>query len=107
MPTPLTRADLTAALDTQSAVIKRDLNDRFEHYEKRATNALADHERREDQRHRDMMQGFAQVIENVNQHTTAELAALRADLDIRQQFNHLTAALAQRFGVSVQELTGR
>jgi len=30
-----------------------------------------------------MMQGFAQVIENVNAHNTAELAQLRADLDIR------------------------
>jgi 5-formyltetrahydrofolate cyclo-ligase len=85
MATPLTREELRDAL-----------NDRFEHYE-----------HRHDQRHREMMQGFAQVIETVNDHTTAELAKLRADLDIRHEFDHLAAAVAQRFGVSVQDLTGR
>lgn len=92
----LTVADLTAALDTQTEVIKRTLNDRFEHYEKR-----------QDSRHREMMQGFAQIIENVNAHTTAELAQLRTDLDIRKEFDHLAATVAQRFGVTVGELTGR
>ena len=76
--------------------LREELNDRFEHYEKR-----------QDQRHAEMMQGFAQVIENVNDHTTAELAKLRADLDIRQEFDHLAAQVAQRFGVTLQELTGR
>ena len=96
MSEPLTRADLTAALETQSAVFKRDLNDRFEHYEKR-----------QDERHREMMQGFAQVIENVNAHTTDELNRLRADLDIRKEFDHLTAVVAQRLGITVADLIGR
>lgn len=106
MSEPLTRADLIQALDTQSDIFKRELSDRFEHYELRAANTMAEHERREDERHREMIQGFAQVIENVNSHTTAELAELRADLDIRKEFDHLTAALAQRFGVTVGDLTG-
>lgn len=96
MPVPLTREEL-----------RDELNDRFNHYEKRAVNALTDHARREDERHREMMQGFAQAIEAVNEHTTTELAKLRTDLDIRQEFDHLAATVAQRFGVSVQELTGR
>ena len=96
MAESLSRADLTTALNTQTEVIKRELNDRFEHYEKRA-----------DQRHREMMQGFAQVIENVNAHTTDELNKLRAELDIRKEFDHLAATVARRFGVSVGELTGR
>lgn len=73
-----------------------ELNDRFDHYEKR-----------QDERHREMMQGFAQVIEGINNHTTEELVALRRDLDIRQEFDHLAAALAQRFGVAISDLTGR
>jgi IS1 family transposase len=82
---PLTREEL-----------REELNDRFDHYEKR-----------QDERHREMMQGFAQVIEGVNNHTTEELAALRRDLDIRKEFDHLAAALAQRLGVAVSDLTGR
>jgi hypothetical protein len=107
MSESLTRADLTAALETHTEVLKRDLADRFEHYEKRATNRMAEHERREDERHREMMQGFAQVIENVNDHTTAELTKLRADLGIRQEFDHLAMTVAQRFGLTVHDLTGR
>lgn len=107
MSEPLTRADLTAVLDTQTEVIKRDLNDRFEHYEKRSTNAMTEHERREDERHHEMMQNFTQFIENVNAHTTAELTKLRTDLDIRKEFDQLAATVAQRFGVTVADLTGR
>lgn len=75
--------------------LTRTLNDRFEHYEKR-----------QDKKHEEMMAGFAQVIENVNAHTTNELTNLRADLDIRKEFDHLAATVAQRFGVPVSELTG-
>lgn len=96
MSNPLTRADLKKLLDTQTEVLKRNLNERFEHYEKR-----------QDSRHREMQQGFAQVVENVNDHTTAELTQLRTDLDIRKEFDHLAATVAQRFGVTVADLTGR
>lgn len=106
-PKPLTRADLkklleaqsdgiNRKLDTQTEVINRKLNDRFEHYEKR-----------QDNKHREMMQGFAQVIETVNDHTTEELKQLRTDLDIRKEFDHLAATVAQRFGVTIADLTGR
>ena len=96
MSEPLTQADLTAAFETQSAVFKRDLNDRFEHYEKR-----------QDERHREMMLGFAQIIENVNTHTTDAMTQLRTDLDIRKDFDHLASVVAQRLGVTVADLIGR
>lgn len=96
MPQPVTHTDLKELLDTQTEVIKRNLNDRFDHYEKR-----------QDNHHREMLQGFAQVIENVNDHTTDELNKLRADLDIRKEFDHLAATVAQRFGITVADLTGR
>lgn len=97
---PLTREEFREELRDQ-------LNDRFEHYEKRAANSMIEHERHEDERHREMMQGFAQVIENVNDHTTAEFAKLRQELEIRKEFDRLAANVAKRFGVSVSELTGR
>ena len=93
---PITREDLLRALDTQTDVLKRELTDRFEHHEQRAA-----------ERHREMMLGIADVIENVNDHTTAELAKLRQDLDIRKEFDRLAANVAKRFGVSVTELTGK
>lgn len=96
MSEPLTRADLLQALGTQTDVFKRELSDRFDHHEKRA-----------DERQREMMLGIAEVIENVNAHTTEELAKLRRDLDVRHEFDHLAAFVAQRFGVSVRDLTGR
>jgi len=73
MSETLTKSDLTAALGTQTEVIKRNLNDRFDHYEKR-----------QDAYHVEIMEGFADIIENVNKHTTAEFNKLREDLDIRQ-----------------------
>jgi len=82
---PLTREEL-----------REELNDRFNHYEKR-----------QDDRHREMMQGFAQIIENVNDHVTTEMNKLRTDLDIRKEFDHLAATVAQRLGVTVADLTGR
>ena len=73
MSETLTKSDLTAALGTQTEVIKRNLNDRFDHYEKR-----------QGAYHVEIMEGFADIIENVNKHTTAEFNKLREDLDIRQ-----------------------
>ena len=86
--------------DTQTEVIQREMNDRFDYYEKRAIQ-------REAEAHRDMRIEFAGVVEQVNAHITAELTKLRTDLEIRQEFDHLSATLAQRLGVSVRELTGR
>lgn len=76
--------------------LTRTLNDRFEHYEKR-----------QDKKHEAMMAGFAQVVEDVNNHTTKELEQLRRDLDVRKEFDHLAAIVAERFGLSVGKLTGR
>ena len=50
MPQPLTT-------DTLRAVLRDELNDRFEHYEKR-----------QEQRHQDIMHGFGEVVDTIGEH---------------------------------------
>lgn len=56
-----TRQDLHDALATQTDVIKHELNDRFDHWEKRAVI-------REEKTHKEMTEGFGEIIENINNH---------------------------------------
>ncbi len=56
-----TRQDLHDALATQTDVIKHELNDRFDHWEKRAVI-------REEKAHREMQEGFGEIVETINSH---------------------------------------
>lgn len=75
--------------------LRAELNDRFGQWD-------AKHDRE----HEQLRQDFAELIDRVNNHTTAELRKLRQDLDFRQEFDQLAASVAERFGVSVADLTG-
>ena len=85
------RRELHAALKAYHETAGRDLNDRFGHYEKRSLNALSDHEKREEERHKEIM---------------GELTNLATLIDRNDEFDYLTRYLAERFKVPVEELTG-
>lgn len=91
--------DLATKADLQNFPTKEELraelNDRFNQWD-------AKHDQAQDQ----LRQDFAEIIERVNDYTTAELGKLRHDLEVHQKVDQLAAAVAQRFGVSVAELMG-
>jgi hypothetical protein len=76
MPKPLTREEL-----------RDELNDRFEHYEKR-----------QDERHREMMQAFADAIESTNTHFDDRLDRLERILAVKERVDRIEALLTEHFG---------
>lgn len=84
MAIPLTREDL-----------RDELNDRFEHYEKR-----------QNERHREMIQGFAEVIESVNAHMDERFDELKELLELKGRVDKMQVLLAEQFGVDALTRAG-
>lgn len=61
MPEPLTIEEFRRFSSTFEEILKRNLNDRFDHYEKRAIS-------RESGDHSEIMESFGEVISTVNDH---------------------------------------
>ena len=91
MPEPLTIEEFRRFSSTFEETLKRNLNDRFEHYEKRAVQ-------RESSTHREIMGGFAEVISTVNDHMDERfdiierrLDALAVQQELRREFDALVS----------------
>ena len=104
MPEPLTIEEFRRFSSTFEETLKRNLNDRFEHYEKRAVQ-------RESSTHREIMGGFAEVISTVNDHMDERfdiierrLDALAAQQELRKEFDTLVSFVASKYNVSAAEI---
>ena len=53
-----------------------------------------------------MMQGFAEVIENVNAHTDARFDELRDLLEVKDRVDRIQVLLAEQFGRDVLTRAG-
>lgn len=102
MSEPLTRADLFQALDTQSDVLKRELADRFEHYEKR-------HEKK----HEEMMRGFDEVITDLKAHiddrfddVERRLTTVEQLITVKDRVDKMQVFLTEQFGRDVLARAG-
>lgn len=76
------------------ALLRDELNDRFEHYEKRTIA-------REEQQHQEIMSGFAETIASVNDHIDERFDRLEKLLSLDREVRTLSerfAELAKRTG---------
>ena len=74
MTAPLTIEEFPRFSSTFEEIMKRNLNDRLDHYEKRAVQ-------RESSTHREIMGGFAEVISIVNDHMDERFDIIERRLD--------------------------
>ena len=104
MPEPLTIEEFRRFSSTFEEALKRSLNDRFEHYEKRAVQ-------RELSTHSEIMGGFAEVISTVNDHMDERfdiierrLDALAVQQELRREFDALVSFVSSKYNVSAAEI---
>jgi len=90
MSDPLTIEEFRRFSSTFEETLKRNLNDRFDHYEKRAVQ-------RESSTHSEIMGGFAEVISTVNDHMDERFKDVDAQSkDMEKKMDESFAAIERR-----------